>query len=96
MNYSVDVVTILRGGEVFYKESENILPFNWEYTTAGISIYVPSKIDWEVFCEKHSADWAKERRGEILQRLSEEMRKQNHLKGGIEIGDTWIDISSTG
>lgn len=85
---------VLRGGEVFYEEQGKTLPFNWEYNSVGISIYIPSKLDWGSFCERHFAGWAKEKREEILQRLSEEVRKERNLRGDIEIGDTWIDIFS--
>ena len=61
-----------RAGWVFYIEQSR-LPLPWEILGAGggVGISVPTPEEWDTYCEKHKAVWAKGRREEILQRVSQ-------------------------
>ena len=83
------------GGWAYYVENGNTLPFFWEPTSVGLAINVPASSGWSNFCEKNSADWAKGRREEILQKVAEVVRRKRYLKGDINIEDSWIYISSS-
>ncbi len=81
-----------RGGNVHYIENGKILPFNWEFSAVGLDIDVPTPQEWDAFCIKHIAEWAKSRRQEILEQLAEEVCEQKAKNSRICIEDHWINI----
>jgi hypothetical protein len=93
MNYEVKFTTKGRGGWVYYIEDGKTLPFDWDITTAGFDIYVPTSEEWTAFCDGHNALQAKDRREEILQRIAEEVRKQKAKTAKVSIDETGISFS---
>jgi len=70
------------------------LPFSWEILgTEGIGIFVPKAEEWDAFCEKHNADWAKGSRDEILARLANGVIKKRYGKGSFELNPSSILIT---
>jgi len=93
MDYEVEINQTGRGGTINYIEEEKSLPFDWEFSMVGADIFVPTSSEWDSYCEKHLADWAKGRRQEILERLSQEVRKQKVQSAKIKIEDHWIQFT---
>jgi len=96
MTYEVKFTTRGRGGYVYYIEDGIELPFDWDITTVGFDIYVYTPDEWDSFCEQHGAYRAKGRRQEILQRVAEEVRKQQAKSAKVTIDDTGISFSFEG
>lgn len=80
-----------RGGWVTYKEEAKQLTLPWELIQKGISVSIPHSKEWNKFCELNNANWAKERREEILKNIAQEAVK-NYWRGTYEITDIWINI----
>lgn len=95
MNYEVELEHG-REGKVFYREVGGTLEFWWEFMSYdvgyGVGIQVPSSSQWDAYCEKHSAAWAKGRRQEILERVALEASKQKASSAQVVIGDEWIEF----
>ena len=80
------------GGWVFYVERVGKLPFEWEYVGFPVTgISVPAPEEWDLYCEKHGAGWAKGRREEILTRVAEKILR-GYGKGSYEISDRWVIV----
>jgi hypothetical protein len=92
MNYHVKIIQSGRTGWINYVEDGKLLPFGWDFSALGIEIYVPSSEEWNEYCDKHKADWAKDRRTEILERLAQEVCRQKAKKAKASINDNWINI----
>lgn len=82
------------GGQVFYEESDGTLPFRWAiHSRTGIGIFVPAQHEWDEYCDKHGAEWAKGRREEIVDRTARKLIKQRYGKGTYEVGeDNWVHL----
>ncbi len=92
-SYRIEEKRISRYGHLFYIEQGGRLPFFWDILgTPGIGIEIPLPEEWDAFCEKHGAEWAKNRREEILQRVSQWVLKKWFGKGEIEYTEHWINI----
>src|SRR2546423_15277003 len=93
VKYQVKIEQIGRAGWAYYIEQEKQLPFSWEnFGTPGDGIIIPSPTEWNKYCEKRGADWAKERREEILQRVAQSFLKRRYGNGSFEITDRWVYI----
>ena len=92
MNYQVKITQKGRGGWIDYVESEKQLPFGWDFSAIGVEIYVPSPEEWNEYCNEHKADWAKDRRTEILERVAQEVCRQKAKQAKVSIKENWIDI----
>jgi hypothetical protein len=91
-NYRVEQEQKGPAGWLYYVERSR-LPFPWEILgTSGIGITVPTPQEWDAYCEKHGAVWAKGRREKILQRLARRML-QLHGNGYFDMEDDWISIN---
>jgi hypothetical protein len=81
-----------RAGWLDYAEGSR-LRFPWEILgTGGIAIRVPSPEDWDEFCEAQQADWAKERRREILERVGERFVKMRYGRGDFNVESLWVVV----
>ena len=92
MAYQIRIKSEGRGGWAFYYENGVTLPIPWELSVAAVSIRLRSQEEWNSFCDKHDAQWAKNSRDIIMQRVAEDVKKYWRLKGNIEIDDSWIHI----
>lgn len=92
MDYQVKTKPDGRLGWAYYSENGVTLPIEWELSTVGISIYLQSEDEWDAFCEKHGAQWAKNSRDIIMQRVAEGVKKDRGLKGEILIDGSWIHL----
>lgn len=95
MSYQVEITQTGRGGWSYYIEDGKTLSFDWDFSIGSVEIYVPTPEEWDAFCEKRDAGWAKGRRLEILVRLAEEIRKQKAKSAKVSIEDHWIILSFT-
>lgn len=93
-DYRIEETREGQSGYVFYIEGASKLPFFWEIIgiPSGVGITVPKHEEWEAFCDKHKAEWAKDRRDEILQSVSQWMLKKWFRSGEIEFEGPWIRI----
>lgn len=81
-----------RGGWVFYV-GQTRLPFAWEMMAVDEdAIRIPTLEEWDDFCKKHNANWAKNSREKILRRVGEGYLKKNYRRGTFKIEDKWIVI----
>ena len=92
MSYKVEITYEGRCGWYHYIEDGKRLSFDWEFSTVGITIFVPTPEEWDAYCEEHRAAWAKGRRQEILQRLAEEVRRRKVKSAKIKIEDQWVEL----
>ena len=76
MTFEVEITQQGRGGIYYYTEHGVKLPFEWDFSSIGITIYVPTHGAWNEFCRKNDAPWGIGRRQEILQRLGDEVRRR--------------------
>jgi|SRR5437588_5137888 len=93
MQYRTDFITEGRGGLAYYTEDEKSLSFDWDITSVGFEIYVPSPSEWDEFCEQSDFSQCRGRREEILQRLAEEIRKKKAKTAKVTIDDHGISFS---
>jgi hypothetical protein len=91
--YKIEDELHSRGGWVFYIE-QGRLPFSWEILgVKGRGVDIPTPEAWNDYCEKHSANWAKGRRQEIVQRVAEGLLKKWYGDGTYKvIEDRWLNI----
>ena len=92
MSYEIKISQMGRGGTVFYVEDENELPFDWEFSTTGATIFVPTPENWNAFCESRGMEAAKDRRLEILETTGREICRRQTLNGTFQIEDNWLEI----
>ena len=92
MDYQVKITHIGRSGWVNYLEGDKVLSFGWDFSAIGVEIYVPSPEEWNKYCNEHKADWAKDRRTEILERVAQEVCRQKAKNAKVRINYDWIDI----
>src|SRR2546423_894642 len=93
MSFEIKIRKTGRAGWMDYIEEGRSLHFRWDLNTEGAEVYVPTPYEWDVFCEKSAADWARGRRQEILERLAQEYCRQRAKKAKWRIADHWILIS---
>ena len=93
MNYKVDIVREGRGGWVYYRENGTTLPFDWDVTMDGFEVYVPPPAEWDVFCKQNEATQCVGRRQQILERLTDEVRKKKGKKAKVTVDDMGIGFS---
>lgn len=93
MSFEVEITQQGRGGTYYYVEHDAKLPFEWDFSSIGVVIYVPTPEAWDGFCQSHDAIWALGRRQEILQRVAEEVRRRKAKSAKITIEDHWIKLS---
>jgi hypothetical protein len=91
-DYNVEITSEGRSGDVIYSEQGNSLSFWWEFSTTGAFISIPSGENWNAFCERENALWAKDRKSEIVSRMAAETRRQKAGSAEIEIEDEWINL----
>src|SRR3712207_6403984 len=94
--YKIEYESYGRCGYAFYVENRR-LPFEWEIIIGGIGVDIPVLEEWDAYCEKHSANWAKGRRDEIVQRLADGLIKKMYWfgNGTYEIVDgRWLNVYS--
>ena len=92
MDYRVEIESGGRAGDVFYIEGGRRLPLWWEYVLNGAAIDAPSSEEWDTYCDKHSAEWAKGRRTEILERVAIEAQRQQAPSSTFIINEQGIEI----
>lgn len=92
MSYEIKISQEGRGGIIFYVEDEKELPFDWEFSTTGAYIFVPTPENWNVFCESHKSEAAKDRRQEILETIGCEICRRQTFDGTFQIKDNWLEI----
>jgi hypothetical protein len=90
MDYQVEIDSAGRSGNVRYKEEGPPLEFWWEFTMDGAVINVPAAQNWDAYCDRENAGWAKGRRQEIIARLAEETRRQRAPSAKIAFEDEWV------
>ena len=93
MTFEVEITQQGRGGIYYYTEHGVKLPFEWDFSSIGITIYVPTHGAWNEFCRKNDAPWGIGRRQEILQRLGDEVRRRKAKSAQITIEDHWVQLS---
>jgi hypothetical protein len=92
MDYKVEIESGGRGGNVFYVEGWQRLPLWWEYISNGVAIDAPSSEEWDTYCDEYSAECAKGRRTEILERVAIEAQRQQVPSATFIINDQGIEI----
>jgi len=90
MNYQVEIDQSGRGGRISYIEDGQALFFDWEFATDGAYVFVPKPEHWDAYWESNNLSWAQGRRQEILERLSEEVRRQQAQGARVTIEDSEI------
>ena len=96
MSYEVKIVREGRGGFVFYHEDGLTLPFDWDVTADGFEVYVPRPVEWDEFCRRNKAEQCIGGREQILERVTEEVRKKKAKKAKITTDDMGISFSFEG
>lgn len=94
-DYQIKVEQTGRAGYIFYIEKSR-LPFAWEMIISGrktgTGVVIPSPKEWDNYCEKNGANWAKGRRDEIVRRIGEAVGNGWYSNGTYEIrDDRWLD-----
>jgi hypothetical protein len=88
-NYSVVIDNPgMRAGTLRYVEAQKELDFYWEIDGPGIVI--PSAAEWDAYCDKRNADWAKGRYREIIDRVAEEVRQKKAPSAKVQISEKYI------
>lgn len=91
--YEVEIKRDGRTGWVIYAEHNKKLSFDWEFHGAGgVTIFVPSSEEWNAYCEKQNADWAKEQRQKILERAGKGFLQAYYGDGNFVVEENWIAI----
>ncbi len=94
-DYRIEMEQVGREGTVFYIE-ESRLPFDWEIlggTKGGAGLTIPAPKEWDMYCEKNKATWAKGRRDEIIQKVAQALANNWYKNGTFEIDqDIWLNI----
>ena len=91
--YEVEIKQDGRTGWVIYAENDKNLPFDWEFHgTGGATIFVPSSEEWNRYCGKQDARWAKGQRKKILERLGEGFLRTYYGGGDFVVEENWIAI----
>lgn len=60
-----------REGRIFYVEKSR-LPFDWEMVLEkkwGRGLTIPTKAEWDSYCRRNDADWARKRGKRLSRRL---------------------------
>ena len=92
MSYKVEIESGAPAGNVFYIEDGKSLPLWWEFLLNGAAIEAPSPEEWDTYCDKHSAEWAKGRRTEILERVAIEAQRQQAPSATFNIHERGIEF----
>ncbi len=90
--YKVEITSEGRAGNVFYKETDGKLTFWWEFSMNGASIRIPSDEKWNSFCKSENAQWATNRKVEIVRRIADETKLQRASTAKIKIENEWINL----
>lgn len=96
MNYEVKMVREGRGGWVYYREDGATLPFEWDITSDGFEVYLPSSAEWSDFCKQNNAQHCIDRRQQIVERVAEVIRKKKARKAKVTIDEMGISFSFEG
>lgn len=96
MTHEVKIVREGRGGLAYYKEAGITLPFDWDVTSDGFEVYVPTKDEWQEFCRQNNAIQFISRREEIIDRLAEGVRIKKAKTAKVVIDDNGISFSFEG
>lgn len=92
MSYNIEITQDGRSGQDIYVEDGKRLPFDWEFSATGVTIHVPTPQEWDAYCAKHDAAWARGRRPEILGRVAQEVSRQKARSARIEMTDHWVEL----
>ena len=93
MSFEVEITQQGPGGVYYYVELGVRLPFEWEFSSDGLDIAVPTPGDWNAFCANHNARFAANRRHEILERVAEQVRKRKVKSAKVAIDDHYVSLS---
>ena len=93
VNYEVTIVSEGRGGWVYYREDKATLPFDWDITSIGFEVYLPSSTEWDDFCKQNNAAQYIDKRHQIVERLAAEVRRKKAKKAKMTIDDWGISFS---
>ncbi len=93
MNYEVKITQSGRGGTIYFLETGKELPFGWELAIDGALLFFSSLPDWENFFGAIDLPQAQNRRDEIVERVCEEVVRQQTSGGKYAIEDDYISIS---
>src|SRR5881394_2284554 len=92
--YSVELEQQGREGWLTYIENGKQLKFPVEQLgiPAGVGISVPTEDRWNAYCDKQKAEWAKDRREQIVQRVAQGGLRQRYPGGYFDVTDQWINL----
>jgi hypothetical protein len=93
MTYKVEIEQTGRGGTVIYFEDAGSLSFDWEFAINGVDMFVATPEQWDANCRSRNAGWAEGRRLEILERVTEEVRRQKATSAVVTIDDNWVHFN---
>jgi hypothetical protein len=92
-DFQVEIEQAGRGGTISYREGRGKrLVFDWEFSTAGVDIFIPTVEQWEALSDQPRKSWLKGRRQEILERVVEEIIRQKAPVASAKIEDSWIEL----
>lgn len=89
---NVEISQSGRGGVIRYTEDNESLSFDWEFSTTGATVFVPTPDEWELLVESCGFADARGRREEILEFIAIETIRQKTSGARFEISDNWIEI----
>ena len=92
VEYKVKEIQDGRAGWIIYTEDGKELRFPWEMISRGIGVSVPDASEWDAYCEKRSAGWAKGRRREILERVAEGARRRYWGATTVTFEEKWLTV----
>ena len=94
-DYKIESVARGREGYIFYIEKSR-LPFDWEIIiherNTGRGLTIPTSKEWDSYCERHKANWAKGRRDEIVKRIANVLAKKWGVGNYEIVEDRWLNI----
>jgi hypothetical protein len=96
LKYAVKFTRDGPSGWVYYLEGGEALPFDWQMSTVGFDVYLPTSEEWPEFCDKHGALNARSRRDLIVERLTKAIKKQEAGPAKVSIDDNAISFSYEG
>lgn len=92
-DFQVEIEQAGRGGTISYRVgSGKRLAFDWEFSTVGVDIFIPTPKQWEALAGQPRKGWLRGRRQEILARVVEEILRQKAPITAVKIEDSWIEL----
>jgi hypothetical protein len=81
MTPTVDIKTSGRGGQIFYREGDHTITFDWEFamSPALALVWGPARADWDKTCP-----WAAGRQASICDFVGAEVVRQQAPGGAFE------------